>query len=64
VRDRNKILAGGEYYHPPALPKIFQSDARIVKLMEEQGLTDPYARLTDKPAKESRVNFIAARLIR
>jgi hypothetical protein len=28
--------------------------ARIVKLMEEQGLTDPYIRLTDKPEKVSR----------
>jgi hypothetical protein len=28
--------------------------ARIVKLMEEQGLTDPYIRLTDKPDKVSK----------
>ena len=31
-----------------------ESDARIVKLMEEQGLTDPFIRLTDKPDKVSR----------
>ena len=31
-----------------------ENAARIVKLMEEQGLTDPYIRLTDKPARVSR----------
>jgi len=31
-----------------------QNVALIVKLMEEQGLTDPYIRLTDKPDKVSR----------
>jgi len=31
-----------------------ENTARIVKLTEEQGLTDPYIRLTDKPAKVSR----------
>ena len=31
-----------------------ENAARIVKLMEEQGLTDPYTRLTDKPDKVSR----------
>ena len=54
VGDQNKILASGEYYHLPALPKIFQCDARIVKLLEEQGLTDPSIRLTGKPDKVSR----------
>jgi hypothetical protein len=31
-----------------------ENAARIVKLMEEQGLTDPYTRLTEKPEKVSR----------
>ncbi|MCX7430139.1 MAG: hypothetical protein NTY17_03900 [Planctomycetia bacterium] len=54
MRDQNKVLARGEYYHPPSLPKIFQCDARIVKLMEEQGLTDPSIRPTDRTDKVSR----------
>jgi hypothetical protein len=28
VRDRKKILASGEYYHPPSLPKISQGNGR------------------------------------
>jgi hypothetical protein len=31
-----------------------ENAARIVKLMEEQGLADPYIRLTDKPDKVSK----------
>ncbi len=31
-----------------------ENAAKIVKLMEEQGLTDPYIRLTDKPDKVSK----------
>jgi hypothetical protein len=31
-----------------------ENAARIVKLMEEQGLADPYIRLTEKPEKVSR----------
>ena len=29
MRDQNKVLACGEYYHPPSLPKIFQGDVRF-----------------------------------
>ena len=51
-RDRNKVLASAEYYHLPALPKIFQSDARCRPPTKKRGRCA--GRLVSFPRHQSR----------